>query len=281
LSESKHIGLRKGSRNTPLNRLKIPVLAYQKANKAGILPAVLFYYELKRLTVEGYFGGTRYVEFIRRRTGLAPATIYRGFALLAKAGLACRETGKISLVSYDKLFSLLGLQIGGKGGARLLKVAATGNVEDNWQAAEIGNNLAAQQAALEHKYVLALTGKRDTDKAPSRRLKKRLLEGFDRLTGLNNFLGDILNSPRAAVHCDVSLTCLKVAQLFGYTSATKGHQIERRLEAAGRLSVETRVLTVLENFSRETFFSLRLQDSSFFLRAGRLVKQLPNLLKVC
>jgi hypothetical protein len=263
-----------------LNRLKIPLSAYRIANKAGILPAVLFYYELKRLTVEGYFGGRRYVDFIRQRTGLAPATIYRGFAALVAAGLARREAGKIWLVSYDRLFCALGLQIGGKEGVRLLKVGTAGRVEDNWQTAEIAHNLASQQAALAHKYVLAQTGKKDTDKAPSKKLRKRLLAGFDRLGALNNFLGDILNSPRADVHADLSLTCRKVAALFGYSSATKGHQIERRLQAAGRLLVEPRSMVVLPQLSKGEFLSLRLQDTSFFLRAGQLVKQLPNLLSV-
>lgn len=280
MSESKHRGSHKGERYTPLNRLKIPLLAYQKANKAGILPAVLFYYELKRLTIDGYFGGTRYVDFIRKQTGLAPATIYRGFSLLKKAGLARKEAGKIWLVSYDQLWAALGIQVGERGGTRLLKIEAHGNLEDNWQAAEIAHNLVTQQAALNHKYVLAQTGKRDTDKAPSKKLKKRLLAGFNRGAELNNFLGDILKAPRTNVHCDISLTCLKVAQLFGFTSATKGHKIERRLEAAGRLSVKPRLLTVLEKLSRAEFLSLRLQDSSYFLRAGRLVKQLPNLLTV-
>jgi hypothetical protein len=245
-----------------------------------MLAAVLFYYELKRLTVEGYFGGQRYVEFIRRRTGLSVASIYRGFTSLAEAGLARREAGKIWLVRYDVLFERLGIQVGGEKGARLLKVASSGHVEDNWQTAEIELNLNVQHAVSERNYVYTQKEFRNTDKAPQKKLFNRIARGFKRADWLSSQLRDILEKPRVKVNCDVTLTCQKVAELFGYKSATAGHKIEHRLRERGKLTVQNRFLLIRESITPAEFFGLRLQDSSFFVKRGQLVKQLPNLLRV-
>ncbi|WP_149867281.1 hypothetical protein [Solirubrum puertoriconensis] len=265
--------------------LKIPVLAYQAANrdegkllpKGQLLRALLFYYRLKSLTIEGAFGGKRWVAFIQQRTGIAIKTIYKGFLLLAKAGLARREPGRLNLVSYDALFRLLGISVRGKGGAKLLRIPVTGNLLNQWQVAEIREALTRQRHALETNHANFELNRRDTDKNPGKAARRAAMRGYNRLAKLKAQLTSIPRLGKFKVNYDLTLSCAAVADLFGYVSAATGHEIEQRLQQAGKLKAQRRFVKIAMVPENKPHYRL---PKSFYITRGCLIKQIPNLLTV-
>lgn len=164
------------------------------ARKKGILSQVVCYYKLKTQNVEGYFGSVLKLSI---QMGVSERTLRRWFKELINLGLMYKDGAGYGLVSYDRLFSILGYRTQNR--FKIFKIIAkyTANTSDLITAitkCEIRFNEAKQRYAINRKL----------------RPKDRPDNNLD-------------------VNTDITLSCKGLSSLMGY-SKTTGHRLEVKLK---------------------------------------------------
>lgn len=265
--------------NSPLFRLKVPYGLYGQANKKGLLSVVKFYYKLKSLRIDGCFLESEFIELCQDNLFVSYNTAKKYKNLLISNQFAYIRDNHLCLVRYDSLWEKLEVQKNKNGFFKLMYVSLA-NFESEIQYNEICLNLKNQAGTLRIKH-LRRELKTDTVKNANRNLKKILSAELSsakmnlarQIESIRQKLSSILE-----VNYQVTLTCKKVAEIFGFKSATQGRSIIRSMVSIGKIrSTSQNIVFVAKNVNKHILKSLNL-DSSFFIYKNVLLKRLPNMI---
>lgn len=271
--------------------VKVPESLIKKINDMGIYTEILFWYRLKALKIEGSFHNTEIQNLVFSTYGISKSTCWEHIKKLSDWGLIKKKDNYYTLVSYDKLFLYLQydlsfkfkwdkiqekLKIVRKGLFRIYKISTDLliNIEDfidQIALKEIELNINKQikqyrKYSSESKYRELLIQAQLGNKNINRTYIDDLLKSRQ----------DLRNHPLSIF----TLSCLRVAELLGFTSKSSGHRIEQRLKKKGLLIVQNRKLLYEDNYmlaytNRKYYQSL---SPNFVMENYKLYYQLPNLL---
>jgi len=269
----------------PTNCLKVPKQLFKIANKADLLNEVMFYYELKRINKEGFFKRGQKIALFQKETGLSASRIQQLIASCVELGFLRRSKGTLSLCSYNHLWSYFKISLSG---LKLLKVTSKQShysVKDLIQCEMLRNKIKGIEKKLPKAYVKCLESKGliKSDTVSGERATNIFNRG-KKLAQSNYFESIRKNLSSYSPYCTEStITSSKIADMFGYKSPMQGHNIQKRLEEVGLITVER---------NRRLFISAKMNshyhrsivssnnDSSFFYTSNNkyLLKQLPNIM---
>lgn len=269
--------------NNPTNRLKVPIGLFKQANKKKLMNVIKFYYRIKSLKIDGCFLNSTFVnEICIKQFNLSYNTSRKYKKLLLDNKLAFLKDKHLCLISYDKLWESLNVEKINDRYKLIYTTFESFDVDVHLQ--EIKFNLKKQEIKIKEKY-LKKELKADTVKNANKNLKrillskldssisKRIKEGFDTIrTNLNSNLN---------INYQITLTCKKVAEIFGLNSDVQGWKIIKSMVYINKIrSIAQKPLIISKDIPTNILKRLNL-DSSFFLTSTNvLMKRLPNLISV-
>lgn len=233
------------TKNTPCNKLKVPLGAYKKANEKGLLKDFIFFTELKMFNSHGYFS-ENYLKRISLYLNCSENTVRNKIRKLNNLGwLSFNKDKTFNLKKYDYVWNELGLNVKK---IRLIKIDSSNfmnydlicedggfNLKEKIQKSEIEKNLNKQRHKLKS--------------------KKASLHSVEHI---NN---------------DVTLSCLGVSNILGYKHKTSGYFIEKRLKELDLIKVKNRKKYI----GKEKNISSQI---NFFTVGDSIYQQLPNLITI-
>ena len=255
------------------------------ANEQKVWSSVRFYYKIKTLTIHGSFKKREFVNIVATRLSLSKKGVRDNLKTLLKLGYLIEDEKFISLISYDKLWTLLNVPHTSKSGFRLIKTDLS-SFEDKIHFEEISFVLKKQEKQIQEQYLKTTVQTSDADKPVKGNLRKRLLKQFDRIRKFLiarqfNLIRSTMNS-FVEYNWENTLTTKSVAELFGYTTAMQGYYIQQSLLKKGFLNILSRKekpLLICKNVTLEMVRAMNL-DPSFYLCKNNLYKRLPNLISI-
>jgi hypothetical protein len=264
---------------SPLIRLKVPHGLLKLANETNLLNSLIFYYNLKECNIQGSFKNRNFLKFCEARFKMCRNTARKHRNILLKNNLMFEDGEYISLVSYDKLWNFFKVPTHNE----KYKIIYTKceNFKLNIICEEIRKNLNDQNYRLRKKYVNRVL-EADAVRITSKKIKSRLSKEATfrkNIIKQNEIIRNNLNS-RLTINSQVTLTCIGVAKLLGYSSAMQGHYLVQALVKAGKLtSKRQKPLLIRKNVSRAEFNCLSI-DSSYFMQGTTLLKFMPNIIQI-
>ncbi len=257
--------------------IKVPRQSYKAANERGILREFLFYCTLKTINIEGVLRRGTIIPFCKEKTGLSESSIRAKLKQLSDLQWIKRDCkGNVSVCKYDVVWNTLGIDKQDKDGKKIFRIDS-GNYQELKSKIEVNEikDCLLQQSFRVRSSFLKELGNEDTARKPSvlSKIRKRILNTIDFSKLFLYRSKKILKGSQYSYNCDVSLSCLGVARLLGYTSAMQGCLIEKELMKAELLQVERRILYVGEGYYTEG-----LPKGCFVSKNGKILKQLPNKL---
>ena len=159
-------------KSNPTISLKIPYGCFKIANKRGILSDLIFYYQLKSIRVDGYFKRGQVIDQIQTKVKLSQSRIRSKLCKLYKLGFIDRHRGNIRLLSYDRIWGILGysnLRIENKK-VKLMRVnidyireeTYTYEIKKNLQNQRYRKRKEVQPSSFTHSATLVPSGKQTT-----------------------------------------------------------------------------------------------------------------------
>lgn len=268
-------------KSNPTIYIKVPQSSYKMANEQGILKEYLFWYSLKGINIEGVFCRGEIIEKVKSRVDLSESNIRAKFSKLEKLGWITRSNnGGISLSKYDVVWNTLGIHKMSRDGIKIFRIITGGDICDiqsKIELEEIKDCLLKQSFAVSTSFVNQKLGE-DTVSKPSvvnKKIRRKLLKNVDfaKMFVLQN--KNILKS-KSKINYDITLSCMGVAKLLGYTSAMQGYLIEQKLKKFGYLEVEKRLVYIGD----ASIYGRYLPSGYFITGTGKVMKQLSNKLTV-
>ncbi len=278
-------------KKSPKVTLKILQGSYRIANENGILTEFIFYHQLKRLRIDGFFArGTikNYFDALPYKE----VTIRSKITRMIELGFIRKENGGYQLISYDDLWKLLGYDLRDPSKYRIIRVNS--DTEFKWElmTLEIDKNIRSQERiAIKGHIYKECDLNPDTDKIP-KKLIKAMARKFSHKIALRKQLLEIRRTlSYAKVNYDFTLSCEGVAKLFGYTSGAQGWQIEKELKRRNLLKVMKRPpLFISSDISELVFYAIvdeqpnhpilsrcfMTNDGVVFLRRANLLELNPD-----
>jgi biotin operon repressor len=250
--------------NNPTKYLKVPEGLIKKCNEQKLLKEVMFYYMLKSLTIEGRIYKGRVSSSLISKLGIAEGSVWRKIKQLLTKGFLKDEGNYYQLISFDSLWEELGysmdLKYGKlyrgketvinrqrKGSFKIFKIS-TSDISNLYYYIcyeDIKLNLQRQSyAVLKHVRDLIKSGKLKLSKAMQKTILKRVkindIKSFRYLNHLLLSLDESCLKWFKMGISDITLSCKKIADMFGLKTPISGWEIERRLEVMKLLKVKTR-----------------------------------------
>lgn len=261
----------------PTILLKIPQTAYRRANQNGILNEFLFYCCIKSINVQGFIRRGEIINLIKNKTGLSESNIRLKITQLEKLSWLSRcQNGSISLCKYDNVWKCLDIVKENKDGQKIFKIKSGTfqQIREGIEIEEIRDCLKKQSLKIRSSITRKL--REDTEQKPSvsSKIIKKILKNMDYPKLFLLQLKNILKKPYNSINFDISLSCLAVAQLFGYSSTMQGHNIEKRLKESGLLEITNRIVPLIKSDGKY------LPPGCFRAKNGIIMKQLPNKIVV-
>lgn len=258
------------------NFLKVPEGAYRNANLCGLLTEFKFYYRLKLINEEGCFIKSPFlVNKLMSVTGYSNSYIRTILKKLVKAGFLVERKDCYQLISYNKLWKQLGISSvwnshrGRIGSFKIFKINK--NEIDTFEEA-----VALEELRLNffrQKYWI----KKDKPKKPRKPTKKEMVGRspktvVERLTEIKSkcFLNDIQYGVRKA-NPEVEISTLTFAQLLGFNTSSKGHQLQQKLKSSVLIHIVKRSIT---------FFGKKVDEHCYPIGKGRYMRQLCNKITI-
>ena len=272
--------------NTPSKILKIPKAFYKKANESKLLPEVLFWYSLKTINSEGYLK----VSLIKSKTNLSYSRIMQLLQSLERLGFIKRNRGCLWLCSYNKIWKHFKYNLKG---LNLIKIPVDNTIDiaNLIQYYEVKNKLNQIQKKLPKKYIELLKEIGEIKSDTVKHQKAQLIFQKDIKRARKYYYESIRTnlSSQSDYNFESTLTCKKIADMFGYNSAKQGYLIQQKLQDKGLLHIintksspNKRRLFISSSMNdtnhRKLISSINEYDSSFFYCNKYLFKQLPNVL---
>lgn len=267
-------------KSNPTTVLKIPKGLYKEANVKGVKTQLLFYYRLKQLKVDGSWRKKGVVGLLVEDLKITAKIIRKRIEELKELGWI-REAGNYyELVSYDKMWSSIGIEVNDKKRFSLIKIDSHLNFQQQIYYQEIKQCLKKQEREIKKNYIKKRFG---VDAAKNKRLMKVVkVRSKDLQEAIYHQQQIIRQSLSSFVEYNFenTITCLKTAQLLGYKTAMQGWLIQKELETEGILKVQSRKHSPLfvNQINKQAFKKLNLDNSFFLTKEGYLFKNLPNLL---
>lgn len=291
-----------------LASVKVYEGSYKAAREQKFMAPFLFFLQLKKLSKTGALYD--YLETIEQAYQIPPATVYKRIKELQEAGLVeVRESNKVNrsaskvarrylwIASINKLYQHLGLPIGDSYDPKeerhvpLYKVTASekSEIASEIQATEIARNLKRQQEVVKDKYVqrelVEKFGTNPNSESPTviRRARKQILSDYNPEREASQYLHECKTLSPGPINFDVTLSTRRLANLFGYKSATTGTRHQRKLEQAGKIAVERRKLLVEKGVDYQYFLMLRKTldlPNTYYFRNNAIWRRLPNKVTV-
>lgn len=268
--------------NTPIDRIKVPFGLIKIANEKKLLNVVKFYYGLKSLTIHGCFLDVDFIRTCQQHLLISYNTAKKYKATLLKNKFAIKKDSHFYLVSYDKFWKELGVEKEGK--QFKLIYTSMNNFQDDIYLAEIKRNLRKQETTLQDKYIKQEL-KADTVKNASKGLKNALIKQLSYKS--NELLEKQISTIRESltsklnINYQITLSCQKVANLFGFKSCVQGHFILKRLLSLNRISIMPQKSIKIASKITNRIFKILNLDTSFFLTSQNvLFKRLPNIISM-
>jgi len=293
----------------PTTFLKVPEGIVKRANQLGIWVDVVFYYQLKSLTIEGILRKGEIEPILVSRFNLTRPSIWRKLKRLVDLGLVKKEKDFYKLYNYDKLFHVLGYWLGKKTYYKNEKrVSRLGRFKIWHISVDCLSNfleyITRQEIELNYKrqlYKISQTLKQDDfllDLIPKNKLKVSLTK-----TKSLDFIKDQLNindlvekSIKAKTisyneakigedyyskqsNIDLTLSCSGLARLLGFKSAASGYKLEQRLKELGLLIIKKRKILIEKNplFANQLYEKVK-NIRNYVLADNQLYYYLPNQL---
>lgn len=275
--------------------IKIPEGCLRICQNRKIWHHIHFFFQLKGLNIEGrLYKGSIKAQISHLKTSYA--SMWRYISFLKDNGLVKEYDGYYQLCSYDQLYSFLGYDVNtvikGKKGKRrkgtfkIFKVKSNEDLKLAIYKEEIGLSLQRQTFAA---MVKDKSNKRMQKQIPGtiQDYKKHLDVQNVRNIAFNldnrnvaEYNAEMNGEDISYYNTDITLSCLNVAELFGYKSSASGYVIEQKLKKTGALSVHSRKVLVHPFMTREQFEHSPFKSSSYHYVNGKVYKQLPNMITV-
>lgn len=275
-------------------RVKVPHDSFRLANEQGILNDYLFYIQLKNLTTNGYLKRGNTIPLIRSRYSLSESQIRKKLSNLVKSGFIIKNKGNYWLVSYDKVWSKLGVEFLANGQVKenLFKILPEelNNLTEFITLNEIKLNFKKQYSQAYKNYHCDPFFKNNQDKKNGKNIDKHsFIEEKQKSISIVHLIkkGErdqfctayelVKEGEKTNKHCnlDVTVSCLRLAQIMGYNNAMAGFYLEKRLKRLGVIEVENRKIALTALMSQESFEKAKFAPSYSYSN-GILYKQLPN-----
>lgn len=268
-------------KNDPTKVIKVPSNSFRIANENCELKNYVFWLKLKSLNVEGVIvRGT--IAQTAKYFGLGISMFRNYLKRLLDLGWLVKDKLTYQIISYNKLWHKFGFEFK-KNGKGLVKetifkidVNQLDQLENQIIVHEIKKNFKQQEKQIEKKYaaqyISSDTGSTKIKKQLISKINYKRCNFYQFINVRKNFM---LSKSVLKINFDISISCLKLAQLLGYQTAMSGHLIEQRLQKYGYIEVKNRKLLVIRNITQDAFNNLDL-PSNFLYRNGNLYKQLTN-----
>lgn len=267
----------KASYYTPLSQLKAPSGILRNAVSQKNSTPLKYYYVAKSLKVHGYFSRGQLVKSLVAMTGRTSLTVKRNIARLLSLGWIRKHSHGYRLVSYDRVWASLGYDTEDR--LHLLKLRADIPFEMEVACRELIRSKNAQEAKLAKYYIreeygLSYAEQSQLSVNELRRKKRVACSDTNKEKAALSEMEDMRNLRKPFLATDTEITCKHFATFLGRVSSHTGHRHQRKMAAAGVISVEKREL----NLGTIPAELLKYSDfnGSFRMVGEELYKQLPN-----
>jgi len=280
--------------------LKIPHQCYSRSISRNLLNDVEFYYTLKTIDQNGFFRHGTVVSTIQQHTKYASATIWNKIRKLTNCNLLAKHKQGYRLVSYDKLFSVLGYDLTKtdhrKGQFKIHKIPVS-QINDikSWIALiDVRDNLNQQ---IHKAYYNLHKDKRyqyteNNLHCANKRFKQQVLESVAkntvRMVDLNEEAMTVIQMDelhckhnKANVYCnaDVTLSLKGICKVLGLSSTSSAHRIVQRMKSNQLVEVKNRMMRLGATSIDYATYCKEYADR-YILKDGALWRRLPNKISV-
>jgi len=270
--------------------LKVPEGLIRKANEEKILNDVIFYYQLKSLTIEGHFKKNGLIRLVQSKFRISESSIWRKVKKLVELGYLIKSKEGYSLIRYDAFFkslhydiavctkskSIFGTMVRYKrrGSFKIFKILvqnldnflsyiAYEEIKLNFQKQEYNICKSSNNLSL-----LIPKKKLNYYQYINKLLQMKLQNHYIKTKMKHQFINFI--------NTDVTLSCLGLSKLLGFLSSRSGYLIEKNLVKLGLIDIQKRL--VLYETNPFMFRKSGLGDvcNNFLCKQSLIYYNLPN-----
>ena len=222
---------------------------------------VIFFYQLKSLTIEGRFQKQDILKLFQNKYVISYSNFRLKLNNLIKLGWVEELEKEYKLIKYDKFFEMMGYERERFSAIKRLKFII--QIPNRYKIFKIETNKLTNLVQYVAYEEIKLNFKRqafailqDLKTNPLKKTIQKKLKGKLRLNDLSSFndlnrvLIEVLNLPKfvKTSKYDISLSCKGIAKLMGFTSVTMGFHIERFLMNVGLLEIKNRFSLINTNY---------------------------------
>jgi hypothetical protein len=275
--------------------IKIPEHCFKRANERSILNDVVFYYELKVLSDNGFFMKGSVAKLISKKLKCTENTVWKKLKRLVNLGLCNKNTNGYSLKSYDTLFSTLGynLEKDGhrKGSFKINKIPHTRGMKIKHQLAlvDIRDNLNNQTHKAfynlhqDKRYQYTENNLHCATMKDKREILESLAKDNVRMMALNdeaietNTFMEAMSKDYNIKYCnpDITLSLKGVCQILGFTNTSSAFVLLKQMQENNLIEISRRLIRIGSTTMSYKEF-IKDYSRTHILRDGTLFRRLCN-----